>query len=246
MNRIDANITLGELVNEKPASVTLLERLRLDYCCGGGQTLAEACARRGLDEHTVCAVLEAFDETSVQPLAREEFDWRRASLGELCDHIVECHHEGLRRELPRIEELLATVVRIHGPSHAGLLDLQRVFAGLSEELLPHLESEERVLFPAARGLEVDGAPVDEPWLEKHEHDHEHVGDSLTALRELTSDYRTDSALCSTHRALLGALQSLERDLHQHVHEENNVLFPRIRALSVAASPSPSAKPGGDT
>ena len=65
MNRIDANITLGELVNEKPGSVSLLERLRLDYCCGGAQTLAEACARRGLDQHTVCAVLEALEERAL-------------------------------------------------------------------------------------------------------------------------------------------------------------------------------------
>jgi iron-sulfur cluster repair protein YtfE (RIC family) len=184
MNGIDANITLGELVNEKPASVSLLERLRLDYCCGGGQTLAEACTR--------------------------------------------------------------TVVRVHGPSHAGLHDLQRAFVGMSEELLAHLKTEEHVLFPAARRLELDGVPVDGPLFEKHEQDHEHVGDSLTALRELTSDYRTDSALCSTHRALLDALQSLERDLHQHVHEENNVLFPRVRALSAPASPSSSAKRGRDT
>lgn len=246
MKRIDTNMTLGELVNEKPASVSLFERLRLDYCCGGGQTLAEACARRGLDQHTVRVVLETLEETSVQPSEIEEFDWRRASLGELCDHIVECHHERLRRELPRIEELLRTVVRVHGSSHADLHDLQRAFVGMAEELLPHLTLEERLLFPAARRLEADGPPVDEPLLEKHQHDHEHVGDSLTALRELTSDYRIDCALCSTHRALLEGLESLEHDLHQHVHEENNVLFPRVRALSAAASSMPhSAKPTGD-
>jgi regulator of cell morphogenesis and NO signaling len=235
MNTIDANITLGELVNEKPACMSLLERLRLDYCCGGAQTLAEACARRGLDEHTVCAVLEALEETPAQAPELEELDWRDASLGELCDHIVERHHDGLRRELPRIEELLRTVVRVHGHGHAELHDLQRTFVGMSEELLPHLELEERVFFPAARKLEVDGAVVDEPLIEKHEHDHEHVGDSLTALRELASDYRTDGALCGTHRALLDALRSLEQDLHQHIHEENNVLLPRVRALNAMAS-----------
>jgi len=244
MNTIDANITLGELVNEKPACMSLLERLRLDYCCGGAQTLAEACARRGLDQHTVCAVLEVLEETPAQLPELEELDWRRASLGELCDHIVERHHEGLRRELPRIEELLRTVVRVHGPGHAGLHDLQRTFVGMSEELLPHLELEERVFFPAARKLEVDGAVVDEPLLQKHEHDHEHVGDSLTALRELTSDYRADRALCGTHRALLDALRSLEQDLHQHIHEENNVLLPRVRALNAMAS-TPTANGGGE-
>ena len=237
MNTIDANITLGELVNEQPACISLLERLRLDYCCGGAQTLAEACARRGLDEHTVRAVLEALEETPAQASELEELDWRDASLGELCDHIVERHHDGLRRELPRIEELLRTVVRVHGRGHAGLHDLQRTFTGMSEALLPHLELEERVFFPAARKLETDGALIDEPLIGKHEHDHEHVGDSLTALRELTSDYRTDRALCGTHRALLDALQSLEQDLHQHIHEENNVLLPRVRALNAAASSS---------
>jgi regulator of cell morphogenesis and NO signaling len=104
--------------------------------------------------------------------------------------------------------------------------------------------EERVFFPAARKLEVDGALVDEPLLQKHEHDHEHVGDSLTALRELASDYRTDGALCGTHRALLDALRSLEQDLHQHIHEENNVLLPRVRALNAMAS-TPTANGGGE-
>jgi regulator of cell morphogenesis and NO signaling len=235
MHTIDANTTLGELVNEKPACVSLLERLRLDYCCGGAQTLAEACARRGIDPHTVRVVLEALAEAPAGPSDLEELDWRGVSLGELCDHIVERHHDGLRRELPRIEELLRTVVRVHGRGNLGLYDLQRTFVGMTEELLPHLELEERVLFPAARKLEVDGAAVAEPLLHEHERDHEHVGDSLTALRELTSDYRVDRALCGTHRALLDALRSLEQDLHQHLHEENNVLFPRVRALNATAS-----------
>lgn len=234
MNRIDPNITLGELVNEAPARAALLERLRLDYCCGGAQTLTEACARKGLDQHTVRTLLEALEEPDQRQAELEHQDWRRASIGELCDHIIERHHEGLRRELPRIEELLATVVRVHGQGHAGLHDLQRTFAGMSEALLPHLELEERIFFPAARKLETDGAVIDEPLIGKHEHDHEHVGDSLTALRELTSDYDIDHALCGTHRALLDALLSLEADLHQHIHEENNVLLPRVRALNASA------------
>jgi regulator of cell morphogenesis and NO signaling len=244
MNRIDPNITLGELVNEEPARAALLERLRLDYCCGGAQTLAEACARRGLDQRTVRALLEALKEPNGRQDELEDLDWRRASLGELCDHIVARHHDGLRRELPRIEELLRTVVRVHGQGHAGLHDLQRTFTGMSEELLPHLKLEERIFFPAARKLESDGAEVDEPLIQKHEHDHEHVGDSLTALRELTSDYDTDRTLCGTHRALLDALRSLEADLHQHIHEENNVLLPRVRALNAMAS-TPTAKEGGE-
>lgn len=231
---IDPNITLGELVNQAPARAALLERLRLDFCCGGAQTLTEACARKGLDQHTVRALLEALEEAPSDRPELESRDWRGAGVSELCDHIVERHHEGLRRELPRIEDLLRTVVRVHGHGHPGLHDLQGTFAGMSEELLPHLRLEEELLFPAACRLESDGAPLDEPLLQEHERDHQSVGDNLTALRELTSDYATDQALCGTHRALLDALRSLEADLHQHVHEENNVLFPRLRELNAAA------------
>lgn len=233
MSTIDPNTTLGELVNEQPARMSLLERLRLDYCCGGSQTLAEACARRGLDQDTVLFVLEALDRVPAPAPELEQLDWRRASLGDLCAHIVERHHEGLRSELPRIEQMLQTVVRVHGSGHAGLHDLQRTFTAMSGELLAHIAMEERLLFPAARKLETGGDAVAESLLQQHEHEHTQVGDALTALRELTNDYRTQDALCGTHRALLDALHSLERDLHQHIHEENNVLLPRIRALSPA-------------
>lgn len=233
MSTIDLNSTLGELVNEKPARMSLFERLRLDYCCGGGQTLAEACARSGLDQDTVLVVLEALEEAPAPAPEFEDLDWRRVSLEDLCKHIVERHHEGLRRELPRIEELLQTVVRVHGRGSVGFDDLQRTFAGMSEELLAHIEMEERTLFPAAHRLEADGDAVDESLLDRHEGEHRQVGEALTALRELTSDYRTDDALCRTHRALLDALRSFEQDLHQHIHEENNVLFPRMRTLNAA-------------
>jgi regulator of cell morphogenesis and NO signaling len=115
-------------------------------------------------------------------------DWRRASIGELCDHIVAAHHDKLRVELPRVEELLATVVRVHGEAHPELHDLQRLFATIRQELKPHLETEEQVLFPACRAAEIDRRPVDENLLAAHEQEHADTGDALVALRELTSDY----------------------------------------------------------
>ncbi len=232
MTEIDPTSTLGALVTQRPGRIALFERLRLDYCCGGGQTLAEASTRRGLDVHTVCAVLEALDDAPVDRAEFDDFDWRRASLDELCTYIVD-RHAGLRKELPRIDELLSTVVRVHGAGHPELHDLQRAFLAIREELEPHLELEERTLFPACRALEADGASIDEALLTAHERDHEHVGDGLAALRELTSDYDSSHALCGTHRALLGALRSLELDLHEHIHEENNVLFCRVRELNGA-------------
>jgi len=227
---IDPEQTLGELVVERPALADAFERLRLDYCCGGGQTLAEACSHRGLDPDTVAVLLERLDGTPASPHVTPH-DLRGATIPELCDHIVAAHHARLRGELPRIEEQLATVVRVHGKEHGQLHDLERLFTTLSHELLDHLESEEEYLFPAALVVAEGGEPsASLPELvEEHVADHARTGDALAALQELTDGYDTGGAYCGTHRSLLVALQDFELDLHQHVHEENNLLFPRLLA-----------------
>jgi len=226
---IDPSSSLGLLVAEQPSRAEMFERLRLDYCCGGSQTLAQACQRVGLDPETVCRMLEALEHSVVNGHGLERNDWRRVSIAELCDHIVAAHHDTLRAELPRIDELLATVVRVHGTGHPELHDLQRLFQSLRQELEAHIETEERAMFPACRAAEADRTPVDETLICSHEQEHTDTGDALAALRELAQDYDTSRALCRTHRTLLQALARLELDLHQHIHEENNVLFPRARA-----------------
>lgn len=220
----------GLLVSEQPARAELFERLRLDYCCGGSQTLAQACERSGLDPATVCRLIEALEDSRLDRWHLERNDWRRASIAELCDHIVTAHHDKLRAELPRIDGLLATVVRVHGTGHPELHDLQRLFAAIRRELEAHMQSEERALFAACRAADADDTPVDARVLAAHEQKHQATGDALAALRELANDHDTAGALYRTRRALLEALARLELDLHQHIHEENTVLFPRVRDL----------------
>ena len=230
--RIDPEQTLGALVAERPALTETLEQLRLDYCCGGDQTLAEACRRRGLDAATVAVLLEQL--ANAAPLRRvDPHDLRGATVPELCDHIVGAHHDRLRQELPRIEELLATVVRVHGGEHAELHDLERLFTALARDLREHLSTEETSVFPVARALAAgeqgDARAVE--LVEEHTAEHTATGDALAALREMAGGYETESAYCGTHRSLLQALEAFELDLHQHVHEENNLLFPRMLALA---------------
>lgn len=234
MTSIDPTSTLGDLVVDVPRRAMLFERLRLDYCCGGEQSLEDACARRDLDPATVVALLAAFDDTG-SSRDDEPHDVSRASIAELCDHIVVAHHDTMRRELPRLCDLLATVVRVHQVQRPELLDLRRVFDGLRGDLERHMALEEAAVFPACRAAEVDcDAGVDEGLLAAHEAEHEEVGEALAALRELSGGYEAKRALCGTHRLLLEGLRDLELDLHQHVHEENNILFPRVRALAAAA------------
>ena len=150
-SRIDPGSSLGELVAERPARAQLFERLRLDYCCGGRQTLAAACAKRELELDQVRAALTALDERDLHSTGVESRDWRTLGIGELCAHIVTVHHDGLREAFPRLARLFVTVVRVHAKSEPRLGDAQRLFGEIRGELEPHLASEENnILLPRAR------------------------------------------------------------------------------------------------
>jgi regulator of cell morphogenesis and NO signaling len=233
---IDHDSTLAELVVARPQAAAVLERLRLDYCCGGAATLADACADRGLDTDTVAALLDALPDGSPEGDGLAAHDVARASIAELCDHIVVAHHGPLRPKLDRIDHLLATVVRVHGNAEPSLIDVERLFAALRSDLEAHMYVEEDRLFPACRGLGASGeAAFDDDLLALLEDDHAATGDAIIAIRELTGDFDEAQGLCSTHRQLLSELRAFEVDIHQHVHEENNILFPRVRdRLATAA------------
>jgi regulator of cell morphogenesis and NO signaling len=228
MRTIDPELSLGELVVEKPELAQIFEELGFDYCCGGKASLAEAAAQQGLDPRTLVFTLEA--EGRAFGARPGERDWREVPLGELCDHIVSEHHAFLRREMPRIEELLGKVVSRHGDSVPPLSQLQDEFSALQAALIDHIDREEQGLFPLCHELdgERETSAESTPQLEMHEAAHANVGKALARMRELAGGYDTTAALCTTHGVMLEALRGFELDLHQHIHEENNVLFPRLR------------------
>jgi regulator of cell morphogenesis and NO signaling len=219
---MDAGLsTVGDLVAERPARARLFEQLGIDYCCGGRRTLDEVCDERGLDATTVTVLLDALESDA----GLIGTDWGRASLAELCDHIVDVHHAYLRRELPRLSRLLEKSERAHADERPELSEIRATFERLRDELEQHLAEEERALFPACRDARLpDG-------LDRLAAEHTRTGELLQRLSALTAGYDTETALCNTHRAAVDALAELERDLHEHIHEENNILFPRVLALA---------------
>lgn len=220
---VDLDRSVAELVLERPSAARVLERFGLDYCCGGRRSLRDACADRGLDADTVAVFLEREPD----PVSLEARDWLSAPLPELCAHIVEDHHGRLRWELPRLSELADRAAAAHGEVQPQLHELRDEFEQLRAELEEHIGEEERELFPAL----VAGGSLEPAQLEQLVHEHDGAGTRLRRLRELADDYATEAALCNTHRALLQGLHGLELDMHQHVHEENNILFPRALAAA---------------
>lgn len=220
---------VGDLVAERPARARLFEQLGIDYCCGGRRTLGEACDDRGLDAATVAVLLDAPEDE--RGLIGN--DWAQASLGELCDHIVDLHHARLRRQLPRLSELLEKCERAHADDRTELYETRVTFERLRVELEQHLAEEERTLFPACREAAA-GQPIDPALLDSSESfvaEHTSTGAALQRLSALTGGYDTETGLCNTHRAAIEALAELERDLHEHIHEENNILFPCMLAMT---------------
>ncbi len=224
----ESTATLGGLVASRPRLAPVFERLGLDYCCGGQQTLAEACSERELDPSTVIAMLEVFEaEDAAQP-----DDVTGLSVAELSEHIVVHHHQPLRPQMDRISELLAKVVRAHGDQDPTTHRLQARFDALRAELEEHMLLEEEELFPACRALERGdrASPLGGDLLTQLEDTHSSTGAALAELREIGGDYRPENAHCTTHRVLLSELSAFELELHQHIHEENNILFPQVRGL----------------
>jgi regulator of cell morphogenesis and NO signaling len=223
--------SLGTIVARQPALAGVFERLEIDYCCGGKQSLAAACQARGLDPATVAAMLQAFGSVDT---ARPAADPASMSLTELADHIEQTHHEYVKRELPVLLEQAHRLVAAHGerdPRHA---EAAATVATLHDEMFSHMAKEEQILFPIVRQIDRGDAggnhcgTVANP-IRVMELEHEHAGEAIHHLRRLTCGFTPDADSCETHQAFLAGLARFERDLHEHVHKENNILFPRALA-----------------
>lgn len=242
MSNCTVSSSLAEWVTSVPAAAAVLESYELDYCCGGRESLAAACAARGLDAAVVSVALEAAADNH-DSAAPAPVDWSRASLTDLCDHIEQTHHVYLRTQFPRLEQLLGKVLSAHGGHHPELRAVAGQFRALVGELGPHLMKEEQILFPAIRRLEAADSPPRFPFgsvrnpIRMMEHEHDGAGHCLHELRRLTNGYAPPTDACATWRQLLLGLDALERDLHLHIHKENNLLFPAAARLEAAGSPA---------
>jgi regulator of cell morphogenesis and NO signaling len=127
------------------------------------------------------------------------------------------------------------VVKAHGDAHPRIVHpLARTLAGLSAELEQHMRKEEMILFPfVERGGPAPFGSVANP-IRVMEHEHDSAGQALAEMRRVTDGFTLPEGACNTFRALYAGLEELERDLHMHIHLENNILFPKALAAERGA------------
>jgi regulator of cell morphogenesis and NO signaling len=235
---IATTTTVGEIAAELPGCTREFEKLGIDYCCGGNRTLDQACVEAKLPIDEVLERLKQSAEAAKKTDSAE--GWQQAPLADLIANINATHHVFVRSECPRIVALTDKVAGVHGKNHPELLQVQQLFAALSEELAVHLMKEEQILFPYITLLEesaVAGEPAPPAMfgtvmnpIGMMMREHDGAGEALRALRKATSDYTLPEEACISYRTLYLALQDFEADLHQHIHKENNILFPRAAAM----------------
>lgn len=210
--------SVGELASTLPGASRVFHRHGLDFCCGGHVSLAEACTSARLDADSVIAEIQ--DEASKS----EDFErWDTRPLPEVIDHILARFHEPHRQELPRLLAMARKVESVHAQKDSCPHGLAELLERIAEEMELHMQKEEQVLFPLLRSGRGRMAATPIQVMEEEHRDH---GKNLERLRELTKDYSPPQEACGTWSALYLGLAELQRDLMEHIHTENNILFPR--------------------
>lgn len=229
-------VTIGEMVVADYRKAEVFRKFGIDYCCGGKKPLEETCRKKGIDPQAVQRELDELD--SMPADANQDFNsW---DLDTLASHIVGKHHQYVTDALPMLYELTAKVARVHGERHPELVEIARLFDAVALELQMHMHKEERMLFPyiskmAANLREGKPAPIPvfgsvENPIRMMEAEHESAGGNLDEIRRLSADYTSPVDACTSYRVLFAKLNEFEQDLHQHVHLENNILFPKAISM----------------
>lgn len=218
--------TVGEIAAKDIRKAEAFKKLGIDFCCGGKKTVSEALAETGISREQFEAELAKAADRQIGGVAHNFDTW---GLGFLSDYIFNVHHQYIRENGPILEQLAEKVAHRHGGQHPELNDLVAVVRNLMAELHSHIQKEEQVLFPLIKQLEQDGVRpqmgVDDP-ISHMEAEHEDAGEELRALRQLTRDYTLPASACNSYTYLFQKLEEFESDLFQHIHLENNILFPK--------------------
>ena len=227
--------TIGQLVKDDYRTAQVFQQNGLDFCCGGNRTIEEACVSKDVNTDDIVRALN-----QVTSNGSKEDNYDQWSLDFLVDYIVNNHHEFTRNKLPEIGKYAKKVAKVHGDRHDELNEIYYEFTMLHTEIFNHLDKEERILFPYIKQLveaEKKGVKPEAPEfgeaanpIAMMEDEHDEAGTSMAKIRRLSNNFTPPEDACTTYRLLYQNLEGFEKDLHKHVHLENNILFPKAMKL----------------
>jgi len=233
MNTID-NKTVAEIVAENIKTAHIFKKFGIDFCCGGGTTIEKACQKKNLDYSQIKEELLNVDE------APKAYNYNSWNLDFLIDHIINVHHSYVKESIPLILQYSNRVAEVHGHHYKEVIEINKLFIEVANELSLHLKKEESILFPYIKTLlsnKNEGKSLNIPPfgninnpIAMMEYEHESAGDIFKEIARLTNNYTPPQEACNTFRALYSKLDEFEKDLHQHIHLENNILHPKAKKL----------------
>lgn len=235
---IDSTTTVRDVAVTMPQATSIFEKLKIDYCCGGARPLTEACASAGVKIDEVMNMIEQAKQSETDRSGAVDF--QQQSLTDLIAHILDKHHVYTKSEMGRLDGLVLKVVSKHAENHPELRAVDKLFHQLCADLTPHMFKEENILFPYILEMEratLHGRPapfapfgtVNNP-VRMMMAEHDTAGEILHELRAQTKDYKLPADACMSYQALYTAMEAFEKDLYQHIHLENNILFPKALAM----------------
>ena len=226
--------SLAQIVNDNHKAASVFEKYDLDFCCKGKRSLQEACIEKALPVEKLLSELQAVNDNCEVPV-----DFQKMTLTQLADYIVTKHHAYVKAEMPQIFSYLQKVATKHGDRHPEMRKVFELFSVIKSEMEEHMDKEELILFPRIEVAE-EGALAEKTAnmnvfyiqhpIQMMEAEHEKAGQLMTEIRELTGNYTPPNDACTTYRLSFAELRAFESDLHQHVHLENNILFPKAIEL----------------
>lgn len=234
MNAIQSK-TVADFVTENIKTAHIFKKYGIDFCCGGGISIEKACSKAGADINQLVIDLESVENTTTR--ATDYNSWK---LDFLADHVVNVHHAYIEDNIPMMKQYADRVAQVHGDHYQELLEIRELVHEVCGELAAHCKKEEIILFPFIKKMvqaEADGTELTNPHfgsvdnpIKMMEDEHEEAGEIFRRISELSDNYTPPAGACNTYRAFYAKLQEFEEDLHEHIHKENNILFPKSLQL----------------
>lgn len=234
--KIEESQIIGELVAQNYKTASIFKKFKIDFCCNGNRTISEACSRKNLDTEIL---LEELQKT-ISEGTETNIDFNSWELDLLADYIEKTHHRYVNSKIEEIKPYLNKVARVHGDHNPELKEIELLFNHSAEELAHHMQKEEMILFPFIRNmvsLKIEEKPLLHPHFGTVEnpiammkHEHQNEGERFEKISELSNHYNPPAYACNTYKVTFALLKEFEDNLHQHIHLENNILFPKAIEL----------------